>query len=99
MAKLRIYGDFNDFGAGVCWLLRYRERPLDEQAEELNLRDGMPVILFYEDPAEEFEFDAVLEFRPDEYPTSQWVARVDESSYRLIRETSLEILRAKGIVP
>ena len=66
----RIYADFNSGGApghGACWLLRYGpdRRPLDEVAEELGLRPGMIVTLFYQeelgDQAEEFEVSAVLE--------------------------------------
>jgi hypothetical protein len=61
---LGIYADFNS-GAGTnedpCWCLRYGSplRPLDELAAELDLRDGMPMLLYYEDPSEEFEVSAV----------------------------------------
>lgn len=94
MDQLRIYADFNDLdGDDVCWLLLYDGKSLESQAETLGLQPGMPVVVFYEDPGEEFEFDARLEFRDD-----RWVALVDRNSYRLIRETPLEELRARGII-
>ncbi len=81
---LRIYADFNSISeGGYCWCLWYNDTILDEAAEELGLVDGQKVILFYEDPAEEFEFDAVLLFRK-----GRWIARYDESSYRLLRDDS-----------
>ena len=61
----RIYADFNSvYGedGNTCWCLCYGSplRPLDDVAGELGLRDGMPVILYYEDESEEFEVSAVL---------------------------------------
>ena len=62
--KLRIYGDFNscskDARGVYCWCVRHDGQPLDEVAEALGLPDGMPVTLYYEDEADEFEYDAVL---------------------------------------
>jgi hypothetical protein len=88
MAPLRIYADFNSGGApghGACWLLRYgpEKRHLDEVAEELGLRPGMTVTLFYEDPSEEFEVSAVLEEHDD--PVVHWRALPDWSTRRQIR--------------
>ena len=88
MEKPRIYADFNS-GAGTdedpCWCLRFGSplRPLDEVAAELNLRDGMPVLLYYEDPSEEFEVSAVLVKRGTVVP--QWRARADWDTMRRIR--------------
>jgi hypothetical protein len=82
---LRIYADFNSRGAGGwCWCLRHNGRLLDEVAGELHLSEGQAVTLYYEDPAEEFEFDAVLSYRD-----GRWQALPDESSYRLLRESKL----------
>lgn len=73
----------------VCWCLRYGVKlgqvgqPLDEVADELNLRAGMPVILFYEDEAEEFEVSAVLEVHEGTGP--RWQARADWNTFRRIR--------------
>jgi len=62
--KLRIYADFNscmDDARGVwCWCLRHDGIVLDEVAASLKIYDGMPVTLYYEDPGEEFEVDAIL---------------------------------------
>jgi hypothetical protein len=46
----------------------------------------MPVVVFYEDSADEFEFDGVLSFQSS-LPLSnpEWVAIVDESTFRRIR--------------
>ncbi len=81
--KLRIYADFNSRDEhGWCWCLRQNERPLDEVAGELHLYEGQPVVLYYEDPGEEFEFDGVLSYR-----NGGWMALPDEASYRLLRRT------------
>src|SRR5215469_1759254 len=56
--KLRIYADFNSVGDGDgawCWCLRYNDRLLNEVAAELHLSEGQSVIVYYDDPAEEFE--------------------------------------------
>jgi hypothetical protein len=82
---LRIYADFNSTYGDICWCLRYGPsfKPLDEVAVAPGLRDGMPVTLYYEDPAAEFEFSAVLLERTGETP--RWVARADWKSERRIR--------------
>lgn len=89
---LRIYADFNSGGSpghGSCWLLRYgpERRPLDDVAQELQLRPGMVVTLFYEEElgnqAEEFEVSAVLEEHDD--PVVRWRALPDWSTFRRIR--------------
>ena len=54
-------------------------------AAELRLVEGMAVILFYADPAEEFEYDGILSYR-----TNGWLARADLASYRLVRETPVD---------
>lgn len=66
---VRVYADFNsvyDEGGSICWCLRYGAplRSLDDFAEELRLRDGMQVVLYYEDPSEEFEVSAALIEQP-----------------------------------
>jgi hypothetical protein len=82
---LRIYADFNSRGAGGwCWCLRHNGQLLDEVAAELRLLEGQAVTLYYEDPAEEFEFNAVLSYRD-----GRWQALPDESSYRVLRESKL----------
>jgi hypothetical protein len=85
---LRIYADFNS-GAGTdtdpCWCLLYGSplRPLDEVADDLNLRDGMPVLLYYADPSEEFEVSAVLVRRDSLGP--RWLACADWTTIHRIR--------------
>jgi hypothetical protein len=73
------------FPTDPCWCLLYGSprRPLEEVAVELNLRDGMPVILYYEDPLEEFEVSEELLKR--ETVASQWRACADWSSRRRIK--------------
>jgi hypothetical protein len=86
---LRIYADFNSVNGPICWCLRYRlqagdiGKPLDDVAELLNLRAGMPVLLFYEDDAEEFEVSAVLERSDNDNP--RWRARADWETFRRLR--------------
>lgn len=83
--RLRIYADFNSIdGDGNCWCLRHGGAPLDEVAGELGLVEGQSVVLFYEDPSEEFEFDAVLSLH-----NGRWQAKYDKSTYRLLRSTDL----------
>jgi hypothetical protein len=83
--SLRIYADFNSVdGGGWCWCLRYDRKPLGEVAEELDLKEGQAVVVYYEDPSEEFEFDAVLSFRNE-----MWQANYDQSTYRLVRSTDV----------
>ena len=84
---LRIYADFNSVygdGGSICWCLRYGSplRDLDEFTEELGLRDGMPVVLYYEDESEEFEVSAVL---IETATRPHWHARADWKSRRQIR--------------
>jgi len=83
---LRIYADFNSGGSpgkGPCWLLRYGSelRPLDEYSDELGLKAGMPVTLYYEDSSEEFEVSATLELSDNQ----RWVANPDWATFRRIR--------------
>jgi hypothetical protein len=86
---LRIYADFNSVNGPICWSLRYGVKPgdvgkpLDEVAELLNLRAGMPVVLFYEDAAEEIEVSGVLELTDGDHP--RWRARADWETFRRLR--------------
>ncbi len=86
---LRIYADFNSGGSpgsGPCWNLRYGPdfTPFDEIALDLGARDGMTVVLFYEDPSEEFEVDAeLIENSLTDFP--MWVALPDWTTRRDIR--------------
>jgi hypothetical protein len=85
---LRIYADFNSGSAkpgDPCWCLRYGtspRRPLDDFEGELGLVHGLQVILYYEDPSEEFEVDAVLE---EHRRPNKWRAVADWSTLRRIR--------------
>jgi hypothetical protein len=77
--------------AGWCHLLLFEGRPLDKVAPALSLSEGMPVVLFYQDPAEEFEFDGTVHFRE-----GRWLAKANLDSYRLISVTPLEDLRKQS---
>ena len=59
-------------------------RPLDEVADGLGLRAGMPVTLFYEDDSEEFEVSATLEKR-EALVANKWVAYPDWSTMHRLR--------------
>ena len=83
----RIYADFNSVygeGGSICWCLRYGSplRTLDEFTDELELHDGMPVTLYYEDESEEFEVSAVL---METAAPPRWHARADWKTRRQIR--------------
>ena len=83
---LRIHADPGSVSNDVYWSLRYNGELLDDVAETLKLYDGMSVIIYYEDEEEEFEWDGNLYLRPTGAPPApQWVAAVDESSFRRIR--------------
>jgi len=86
---LRIYADFNSVygeGGSICWCLRYGSplRSLDNFTDELGLCDGMPVVLYYEDPSEEFEVAATLIEQPAGAVT-RWHARADWKTRKQIR--------------
>jgi hypothetical protein len=86
---IRIYIDTNDMTRdGWCYLLRFRERTLDEAAAEFDLAEGMPVILYNEEAGEEFELDGTVHFRE-----GRWLAKANRDSYRLISEANLDELR------
>ncbi len=86
---LRIYADFNscleDDRGMWCWCLRHNGRVLDEVADELGLHEGMPVVIFYEDDADEFEYDATLGHSADPHWMGMWMARFEETTFRRIR--------------
>jgi hypothetical protein len=55
-------------------------RLLDECAAELGLKVGMPVMLYYKDPSEEFEVPALLDLNG-----GRWVALPDWNAVRRLR--------------
>lgn len=79
---LRIAADFNSrTQAGWCWCLHHNNRWLNEVARELELVDGQQVVLYCDEPSDEFEFDAILSFQ-----NGHWLALPDETTYRLISD-------------
>ena len=83
---MRIYADTNSKDNDAYWRLSYNGRPLDEVASAVGLIDGMAVVIYYEDESEEFEWDATLHLRPTgKPPAPQWVASVNEASFRRLR--------------
>lgn len=83
---IRIYADVNSIDGSAYWCLSFDNQPLDEVAEELGIQNGMPAVIYYSDPAEEFEWDGRLWHRPTgPKPAPQWVATVDEHSFRRLR--------------
>jgi hypothetical protein len=87
--KLRIYADFNSSmkdDRGVwCWLLRHQGALLDEVAVPLGLYDGMAVTLYYEDPVDEFEVDAILGHLAEPGWNTRWMALPDWNTVRHLR--------------
>jgi hypothetical protein len=82
----RIYADSNSITENKYWALRIDGAFIADVAERLGLYDGMPVIIYYTDESEEFEFDGTLFFRPiGPSPEPRWVASVDHASLRIIR--------------
>ena len=58
---LRIFTDFNAMTADdVCWLLKYRDKPLADQIRELRLGIGSKIVLYQD---QDFEVEAVLDSR------------------------------------
>jgi hypothetical protein len=83
---LRIHADPASVSNDVYWSLRHSGKLIDDVAETLGLYEGVPVIIYYADEEEEFEWDGNLYRRPTGPPPApQWVAVVDEASFRRIR--------------
>jgi hypothetical protein len=51
----------------------------------LEIYDGMPVTLYYEDPGEEFEVDAILGHITKPSWNEKWMALPDWNSLRRLR--------------
>jgi len=87
--KPRIYADFNscmEDDRGVwCWLLRHNGTLLDDVATSLEIYEGMPVTLYYEDPADEFEVDAILGHLVEPGWNNMWMALPDWNTMRRLR--------------
>jgi hypothetical protein len=85
-AVKRIYADFNSVDGAICWCLCYGSprRSLDNVAEELRLRDGMHVVLYYEDPSEEFEVSGTLIEQPIG-AVPRWHTRADWTTRKQLR--------------
>ena len=65
--------------------MRYQGALLDEVASSLGAYDGMPVTLYYEDPAEEFEIDAILGHIAQPGWDKRWMALPDDRTFRRLR--------------
>ena len=87
--KPRLYADFNscmgDDRGKWCWLLRHQGTLLDEIAASLEIYDGMPVTLYYEDPSEEFEVEAILGHVDEPGWNTRWMALPDWTTMRRLR--------------
>jgi hypothetical protein len=58
---------------------------LDDAAEKLGLYEGIPVILYYSDLSDEFEYDAVLGHANTSFGKDIWMALINDGSFRRIR--------------
>jgi hypothetical protein len=56
-----------------------------EVAASLEVYDGMPVTLYYEDPGEEFEVDAILGHIDEPGWSTRWMALPDWRTKRRLR--------------
>lgn len=75
---LRLYTDLNDCDRrGWCWLLRYRGELLQDVVDQLNVSEGMSIIVYDDEESNPVEFDAVLH-----WAETSWVAILDLSSER-----------------
>ena len=87
VGPLRLVADLNacldDERGQWCWSLHYDGQPLDDVAETLGVFEGMKVTLFYEDPHEGFEVDAVLGRVAD---WRRWMALPDWDSFRQVQD-------------
>jgi hypothetical protein len=72
-------------GDGWCRIVVLDGRPLNDIAGELGIVEGMPVVLFYADPAEEFEYDGTISHRQ-----GRWWGRAKLDTYRLLRDTPVD---------
>jgi hypothetical protein len=83
---LRIYADRGSISDGAYWCLRYNGASVDDVADIIGLHDGLEVIVYYKDEEEEYELDGKVYLRPTgPKPAPQWVAEVDNASFRRIR--------------
>ena len=72
-----------------CWALSHDTGSLDQVPAKLDLRDGMPVTLYFEDgPGEEIEYDAVLGHIAKPGWESKWMALPDWDTLRRRRIVS-----------
>jgi hypothetical protein len=70
----------------LFWVLWVGDQRLDDFARRLHINDGAPAVIYYADEGEEFEWDGRLWHRPTgPSPEPQWVAIVDEATFRRIR--------------
>jgi len=87
--KLRICTDFNtvweDEHGEWYSAMTYNGQRLDAVENSLGLTEGMPVVLYYEDPTEEWEVDGTLWCPNNPQVYLKWHARVDWATYRRIR--------------
>jgi hypothetical protein len=83
---LRIYADPGSVSDGMYWGLRHNGDLLDDVADAVGLYDGIPAVIYYADEGDEFEWDGKIYLRPTgPRPAPQWIAVVDEASFRRIR--------------
>jgi len=90
MKRLRLSADFNSRTVeGWYCALHHGGSRLDDVAEELGVREGMPVTVYNDEPGDEFEFDGFLGLRPSlPPPAPQWVAIIDDSTFRPAQRSS-----------
>jgi hypothetical protein len=58
---------------------------IDNIVDELGIVEGMPVVLYYADPGEEFEYDGILSCRQ-----GRWWGFAKLDTYRLVRATAVD---------
>ena len=74
------------FGIGACLGVSLGPHGCATCPVELGAApEGMPVVIFYEDEADEFEYDATLGHSADPHWMGMWMARFDETTFRRIR--------------
>ena len=80
---LRIYCDFNDETEDhMCWILSYDGKPVDEQINQLGLKEGDRVLLYQDE--DDFEVEGTLRFdqRHSYFVGEKLCARVEWTTFR-----------------
>ncbi len=85
----RLYVDFNSGDEdGSYWIALFEDQRVDDVIERLGFYDRMPIVAYYSDDEDEFEFDGHLVHRPNDIPRApQWRVIINEDTFRRLRSS------------